>query len=900
MPFPIAEFGSKFRILVILMIFLVPGLIEAPQAQGGVDASYVLDNGLKVIMVPQPGNPTITALLMVKAGSAAENGEAEYGLAHLMEHMAFKGTKKRGVGEVSAEVENSGGVINAYTSNDDTVYHLSLPAESLELGLDILSDIVFNPIYDPKEYDLEKEVVVEEIKRSHDSPDHLMWDMFSARVFNGRPYGHPVLGTEKTVREAGRDTALAFHDKFYRPDNAILVIAGGFSPQDVPPMVERHYSGLANPEGPAPVLPRPGPRESQDGPELMVFRNDLVQVPKVMIGFKVPPAGAPEAPQLDLLSALLDMGRSARLVENVKNIKGLVTDIGTSSMTLLLDGLFVISLETEPGKVVPAIAAVMEELSGLASRPPAADELGRARALATSSYLLGQESSSSLAAILGNFELVMGDYRLRDAYLPQWGRMNSADLARLAQEYFVPRNMTVAIMLPASAPEPDRDALMEVLGSLAPAMPEAASGPASIWEPLPLKSGARLFVLRDPTLPMVNIRIGFMGGVLGETAGQEGLANLMSHVLAMAPQDMSSEEFSRLIEGMGASVIGFSGRNSMGLAGTFIASNWESGLEVMSKLLARPAFAPNNLEEFRAETLAMLKLQDEQLVERTFRLLRRGLYGRHPYHQDALGLTEVVAAAQPPDLRAFHDLLMAPANMFVVVSGDVEPKLVAEALDSFLSSWRPEGAAGHVAVPAPPAAIKGPVRLSEVQDSAQTHLGLAFLAPGLGHPDQAALEVLDSYLSGLGGLLFSELRNKRSLAYTVASSYNPGLGTGSFSLYIASDPQKTGQATSGLLEIIAELRAKPLTDQEVQAAIRYLCGQRVIRLQTLARRSEEFMFNVLYGLGEDFDKRHLAAIEAVTAQDILRVAREYLDPRAGVMSVVGNAPSAEEAFANFK
>jgi zinc protease len=237
--------------------------------------------------------------------------------------------------------------------------------------------------------------------------------------------------------------------------------------------------------------------------------------------------------------------------------------------------------------------------------------------------------------------------------------------------------------------------------------------------------------------------------------------------------------------------------------------------------------------------------------------------------------------------------------MYVVVGGDINPQLVAEALDGFLADWPTPTKAGtaRVTIPEPPQAIAQPVKLREIQPTAQqTHLGIAFLAPGLGDPDQAALEVLDSYLSGLGGLLFNELRNKRSLAYTVASFYNPGLKTGAFNFYIATDPQKTGEATQGILNIIKDLRVNALTNDQVQSAIKYLLGLKLISHQTLSSRADEYMYNVLYDLGPDFDQRHIVEIEAVTPQDVLRAAQKYLDPQTAVISTVGQEPSTQAAF----
>ncbi|MDR3205239.1 MAG: insulinase family protein [Deltaproteobacteria bacterium] len=878
---------------------MVCSSVSADIAQGGVDESYTLENGLKVILAPQLDNQVISAMVLVKTGSADEKGQAEFGLAHLMEHMAFKGTKKRKVGQVSSEVENNGGHINAYTTFDETVYYLSLPSDKVELGLDILSDIVFSPSYDPKEYALEKEVVVEEIKRARDNPEHVMWDEFISRIFASHPYGHPVLGSIDTVRNATRDTALAFHDKFYRPDNAILVLTGGFDTAQSKSLLDKYFNDLKNPSEPNPssVIEPPAPPK---GPSIVIKESERVNVPKVMMGFRCATRRFADSAQLDLLSSVLSQGRSGRLTDNVKIKKSLATDIDTSSLTLLLDGILLINYETEPNKIVPAFKAVIEELKGLAENPPAEEELNRAKALAAKAFVDRQESSGDLASLLGTFEIYAGDYRLRDAYLPLWSRVTALDLARLAEKIFRPENMTLSILLPAGAPKPSESEMKEIIAELKLTAPIPTSAAAYNFEEHKLATGPKVLILRDPTLPLVTVRLAVMGGILAEGGEQDGLSNIVAKVWPKGTQNIPSQQFSRSVEDLGASIDGLSGRNSIGLAGSFLSSNWLSGLDLLIGALIEPSFEESVVEEFKAEILSELNLLDEQMANRLFRLLRHELYGDHPYHRYPLGKKETVASFTREDLLNFYQKRVRPDNLEVTVAGDIDPKAVLEALEERLGRWKPAGAGLETAVPAPPKAIDNLKTVNDVVDSAQTHLGLAFLAPGLGHADQAALEVLDSYLSGMGGPLFNELRNKRSLAYTVGSSYNPGLSTGAFSFYIATDPQKVDEAIKGLLEIIEDVSKKPRTINEVQGAITYLTGLKKISLQTLASRAEQAIFNSLYGLGLDFETKHLQAIEKVTPADLQRVALNYLNREHMVLAAVGNEKSIQAAEAALK
>jgi zinc protease len=474
------------------------------------------------------------------------------------------------------------------------------------------------------------------------------------------------------------------------------------------------------------------------------------------------------------------------------------------------------------------------------------------------------------------------------------------DLSLLAEKYFTHGNINLVLLLPTGAPDPDLAELEKIIASLGPVVPEAVVVEASKFHQRTLKSGAKLITLRDATLPLVHIRASVMGGLMAERPGQEGLASLTDRVMAMATKNMPSEDLSRYIEGLGAYVNSSSGRNSMGLSGTFMAVDWRSGLEVMSQLFAIPAFNTENLAETRAEALAALKIQEEQLTEITLKPLRKALFRDHPYRLTSLGLSEVVDKVNRDDLLAFHEQYFRPEYLTMVVAGDIEPDEVAEYLEKLLESWKPSGEGQKVNVPAAPAAITSPVRVKEVYDSAQTHMAVAFLTPGLGHQDQAALEVLESYLSGMGGILFNELRNKQSLAYVVDASFNPGLNVGAFSFYIAFDPQKSGQAASGVAKIINQIRTQEVSPEELTSAVRFLTGQNKISLQTLGRRSDEVLLNSLYSMGLDFHETHQKEIEAVTSEDILRVAQKYLDPNTSAMSIVGRENSLEEAIKNFK
>jgi len=406
-----------------------------------------------------------------------------------------------------------------------------------------------------------------------------------------------------------------------------------------------------------------------------------------------------------------------------------------------------------------------------------------------------------------------------------------------------------------------------------------------------LSSGPRLLVMRDATLPLVTVKSAALGGLLAETEAQNGLSHFMASVWARATLDRPATVLSRAAEDLGASITAFSGRNSVGLNASFLSTHFKEGLALLAEVLTRPAFSAEDVEKVRPEELAQIKARDESLPGRVFRLLASRLYpGGHPYSRDQLGTLESVASFQPGDLKELYARLVCPAQTLIAVAGDVDPGQVRDELEKLLADWRPGGGCATVAIPAPPEPLLNPAVVAENLDRAQTHLALGFQAPGLGAGESPALDVLAAYLSGMSGPLFQELRDQQSLAYTVQAGYDQGLNIGSFRFYIATDPSKVGAAWAGFQDIIRRVRKENINQEELEGAKRYLTGTAKINRQTVSSRTGLALMNSLYGLGLDYEDRHLEDIGKVTVEEVRAAAEKFLDPERGLLAVLGQTP----------
>jgi zinc protease len=852
---------------------------------------FKLDNGLEVVLEENHAAPVVAFQAWVKIGSADEPPELA-GIAHVFEHMLFKGTKKRGVGQIAREVESSGGEINAWTSHDETVYHLVLASRFFDTGLDILADTLMNSSFDAGELERERNVVLEEIKQGIDDPERQAGLGLFQSVFDVHPYGRPIIGNEASVRKLRRDDILTFFSKHYVASNVTLVVVGDFDATAAKAKIAQAFKPM--PKGEA-----VGPRPTQ--PEQTALRvggaaRDVKEA-QILLGFRTPAINHPDIATLDLLAVLLGQGDSSRLNLEVVRNRQLATSTSAYLFSARDPGALVIGVGLPPGRVEEAVRAVLDEVLRMTFEEVPPEELAKAKTILESDRVYDKETVQGYARKLGFFSAIAGDPNFEERYLAALQKTTAADLRRVAAQYLHAANMSTYVQIPEGRGTKQADKVEKLLQRVRKAAEGAetrasarfaratAVAPDSdrvIRHVFP--SGLKLLILRDSSVPVVALRATWVGGLRYEDDRSSGISNMLAALLGRGTKSRSAEQIMNEVEGMAGALSGYSGRNSLGMQAEFLSRHFERGFDLVADCILNATFSEDELEKERRIVLDDIRAQEDNLGQVAFKLFHSAMWQKHPYRLDPMGTAETVAGFTRRKLINYFRQRYSTSNLTIAVVGDVDPARVKAKVVALFGDSAEQNHDKPV-VPVEPNRTE-PVQVFKLMAKEQAHLVLGFQGVGFANQDRFPLEVLAYVLSGQGGRLFTEIREKRALAYRVSAFSVEGLDPGYFAVYLASSPENLDEAVKVVHHELHEAAEKGITADELARAQRYLIGVHAIGLQRKSALAAALAFHEAYGQGWKSYRQYGDNVMKVTVADVARAARKYLDPKREVTAVV--------------
>ena len=839
-----------------------------------------LENGLKVILEENRAAPVVALQIWVKVGSGDEQ-EGEAGICHFIEHMLFKGTEKRKVREMAREIESLGGSVNAYTSYDQTVYHVTLASRYAETGIDILGDAIQHSTFDPSELEKEREVILEEIRMGQDDPSRRLFNQTMAALYRQHPYRRPVIGYEKTVRSIQRDQMVSFYKKGYVPDRMVFIAVGDFDLHEM----ERRVREVFRESKPSPKDLPHRIEESEQAEVRTVASHGNFKETYLQIALPTTSAKHEDAPALDVLAQILGGGEASRLVQKVKLEKGLVHSISASSFTPRDPGLFIIGATLGAENIKETIKAILEEVARLAREGTTTEELHRVKVNIESGLIYDRQTVQGEARKMGYYEVMAGDVQFEKEYMRRLGLIENEDVQRVLRKYFGPSRLVISLLTPSEKADLVKNLPVEsIVEELRIDKSLVVKRENLTVSKTVLENGIRLIVKESRSIPIVSIQASFLGGVRFEEESQNGINHFMVVMVTKGTERQSSLEIAKKVERMAGSLSGFSGYNSFGLTFTFLSQHFEEAFALFTEIIKHPSFDTEEMEKRRRLILAAIRQQEDDLAGLVFELFRKTLFEKHPYRMDTLGTLDSVQKLTQKDLKKYYQQTVDPQNMVLTVVGDVDAKQVVDSVKKGLGDLR-RGDFVQPSIPQEPFIQK--IRRSEIyKTKEQAHFVLGFLGTTLRHSDRYGMEVLEAALSGQGGRLFHQLRDKDSLAYALAFIARPNLDPGFIGVYMGTHPAKLEKAIDGVLEELRKVKEEGFTEEEVERAKKYLIGNFEVGLQTNGAQTNQISLDELYGLQFDHYQKYPEEIRKVSREDVNRVAKRYFNLEGYALAVI--------------
>ncbi|MGH7517884.1 MAG: M16 family metallopeptidase [Gemmatimonadales bacterium] len=856
-------------------------------------AREVLPNGLTLLAQREPSAPVIAVVTHVKAGFFDEP-DRWVGISHVLEHMFFKGTPTRGVGQIARETKAAGGYLNASTSYDHTTYFTVLPARSLAAGLEVQADALRHPLIDPGELVRELQVIIQEAKRKLDAPSAVTYETLYEVMFDRHRIRRWRIGYESQLAGFTRDDLWGYYSSRYVPARTIVAIVGDVPIDRMLALGRMAYGDWVA----APATYDPSPEEPpRQEVRARTLRGDVSRA-ELALGWRAVPPTHPDSPPLDLAAAVLGAGRGSWLYRALRE-PGIVTGITVHNYGPTELGVFAVTTDLDPVRLHQAVDGVAEATTRLALTGPSDAELDRARTLLLSRWMRRLESMEGRASALAAAE-ALGGLDEMDREYAALAAATPADVRAAAVRYLTPDAVSAVAYLPKDRGD---DLTADRLGrafavTRLRVIPTPNGAPVRSRPPAPAPirgsvrygtlhvslAGADVLVRRKSGVPAVTLGM-YLPRVELDPPSQAGLGALAARSAVRGAGGLDAAGLAFAAERLGGTLGAAVASDWLGFGTTVLADRVAVAAALLRLLYTEPTLADADVLTERSLMVAEAVQVVDDMFRFPFQLAFRAAFGERGYGLPAGGLPETLPAIAAADVRRWHADAMLRARPVVVAVGEIDPERAADLLAAAFGDLS-DRAFPSLPSTQPWALGAEPVQRAAAREKAQSALAMVFRGPERRNPMRHAADVWAAVASGLGGRMFEALRDRRSLAYTVmASSWQKGRA-GALLTYIATSPEREEEARTAMLEELARFARQPVTGDELAQAISYLGGQAEVRQQSGGAVAGHLLEAWLIGDGLEELADPGAAYRRVTAADVQDVAMRYLADGARAEGVV--------------
>ena len=883
---------------------------------------YELPNGLQVVLHVDHGTPIVCTNVWYHVGSKNER-PGRTGFAHLFEHMMFQGSKHFDRNYITP-LQQAGGRLNGSTTQDRTNYWETVPSNYLELALWMESDRMgfLLPAMTQAKLDNQRSVVENERRQSFENrPYGLCYETYLAALYpSDHPYSWPTIGSMVDLDKASREDVAEFFRRYYHPSNASLCIAGDFDPEQAKRLVAKYFGPL--PAGPKVEKLPPMPTELRE--EKRIKMIDRVGLPRIYLVWPTVRMLDDDEPVLDVLAG----GKTSRLEKVLVRQRQIAQDVRAEQDSEEIAGSLAIQATARPGHATTELeAAILEEVRRLQQSPPSAEEITRAVNRRQSQLIHSLDAIGGFggrADQLNMYNVMACDpgYLAKD--FARYVRVTPEQVQKAAQKYLTAGRVVVEVQKgPQRRTTPDTLAAAEqVREKLAKALREKPLPPAeeppedhdrrTLPKPGPaprfalppvqrtrLSNGLELLVIEKHVLPTVALNLVLRGGRSADPPQKSGLTSLLSAVWDEGTTHRTADQIAGQLAGLGASLSIAAGWDTSTARLFTLKQHLPEALDIYADVLRNPVFPQQEFNRDKSKALARLvQLRDDPMVLSQLATASL-LYGpQHPYGRSPYGTRSSLASISRGDLEAAYRLRVRLEEATLIAVGDVTSRELVPLLEAAFGGWKAAGGPALATLPSP--AQKAPrIVLVDKPGAAQSVIAVSRIGAERKSADFCALTVMNSIFGGqFSSRLNLNLRESKGYTYGAHSMFEwriPQAGP-----FLASASVHTAVTAPALAEFIKELQgmtgARAVTADELAFTEAWLTLGYPAEFETPDLLARQWETVVEHRLPDDYFNTYIPRIRQVTAADVLRVARQYLDPAQLTIVVIADRAKVESSL----
>lgn len=853
----------------------------------------ILSNGLTILIKPSHNIPKVSTQMWYDVGSKDEK-TGEKGIAHLIEHMIFKGTKRLSECDINLITHKLSGYTNAFTSYDYTGYLFDFPSQHWHEALPLLADCMVNCTFKDQYLSSELKAVIQELKMYRDDYTSSLIESMLAAIFPDHPYHHPIIGYKQDLWSVSRETLIKFYQYHYRPNNATLVMVGDLDPKDAIKHALKEFGHLQpNKEYEKEKFYHTPDLKQQS---VTLFRE--ISVPFCVLAWMIPGATTKNDYLVELINWIIGSGKGSRLYRKLVDELQIVTDLETFNYDLFDYGLFFIYFQPKEGSLVDDIIEhINQELALIAKEGVNKQEFTRAVKQVEVEHLALLENIQKQAYSLGKFYLATGDEQYLYTYTHQAKEHMPQAISEFVATYLRPAVMHKGQVLPL--PKEEKAYWLELQELSDQLDQKILSGRVreevleggrcvlniEVKEPQPftfpraqsfhISNGLKVLYYNNDSLPKIDIVVESEVKQTYDPEGKEGLCYFVASLLTEGTKNYPGEQFSTTAESFGMTIQATAGQITLSM----LAEDLPTGLELFHEMVVNATLTPEAIEKVRSQILAELREFWDTPMQFTTQIARQEIYKNHPYSKHINGTIEGISNISREDIVSFYHQYYSPRAMRLALVGDVSRYDLEDLFENLLGKWHGKTIEKLVYPPIEPVTPRE-IDYPILRD--QTTLCYAGLSLERMSADFDALLLFDNIFTGgpqgsMASKLF-DLREQSGLFYTIGGSLlarsDEQKGLIIIKTLVSNDRLKEAEVA---IERAINTATQSIEDSEFKEAQQVVINSLVDNFGSNYQIATTLLFKDKFNLPADYYDTRASLILSITKQQMLETAKKYLN-----------------------